>query len=331
MSDKDRDAEKRNPDEESVNPVDAVDVETVVDDAADDDAPATPWDSLTVEVDDAIDVEVSDDSGDADDGEPSEAPETSGGDRGEETGTDDALGEAERTALSIDGEIASDDKVMFRRSPTLALVHVTVSTRAKGGEPHDILHDVNLEFFTRRTHSVLVSSDEQRMAVVGLLAAMVSPTKGRVMYKSQDLREMSVQGYRGHFLGFIPQRFALRDELSALKNLVMTMDGSGRNFLKPKPRIAEELLLKAGLSEERHTLPVRDLLEVERRRVMVARALCCEPSVVLADEPTGRLGAEASESVLELLLSASRKADRCVIVVTSDESVAARADIQYTL
>ncbi|MBW3087429.1 ATP-binding cassette domain-containing protein [Bifidobacterium sp. 82T24] len=236
--------------------------------------------------------------------------------------------EAEHAAAHIDREIDTDDAFKFRSYPALALKHASYAPDRKGG---DVLHDVDMEFHARRFYSVWAQSEAERVAVVGLLSGLMAPTDGKVMFKSQELHELTPLEYRGHFMGLIPQRYALREDLSAVQNLVLTMEASGRNFLKAKPILAAEQLEAVGFPDAKNDRPVHDLLEVEKRKAAIARALVCEANVILADDPTGQLGDEARQEIMTLLRRLTRRDDHCVILVTEDKETAESADIMYRL
>lgn len=236
--------------------------------------------------------------------------------------------EAESTAKHIDREIRHKNDFKFKTYPTLALKHASYASDRKGG---DVLHDVSMEFYARKTHAVLVDAENERAAVMGLLSGLMRPTDGKVMFKSQELLELMPQEYRGHFVGMIPQRYALLPYLSAVQNIVMTMEASGRNFLKAKPILATELLEGVGFPDEKNDVPVSELLEIDRRKAAIARALACEPAVILADEPTGQLGDDGRDEVMKLLRSFTRKDDHCVVIVTEDRELAKSCDYTYTL
>ena len=236
--------------------------------------------------------------------------------------------EAESTAKHIDHEIRHKDAFKFKAYPVLALKHASYAPDRKGG---DVLHDVSMEFYARKTHAVLVDAESEHAAVMGLLSGLMRPTDGKVMFKSQDLLELMPQEYRGHFVGIVSQKYALLPYLSAVENIVMAMEASGRNFLKAKPILAAELLENVGFPDEKNDVRVNDLLEVERRKAAIARALACEPAVILTDEPTGQLGDDGRDEVLKLLRSLTRKDDHCVVIVTEDRDLAKSCDYTYTL
>ncbi|NEG95392.1 ATP-binding cassette domain-containing protein [Bifidobacterium sp. SMB2] len=244
-------------------------------------------------------------------------------------GSDEAEAvEAEHAASHIDNELGTGGDFAFRSYPVLALKHASYAPDSKGG---DVIHDANMEFHARRLYAIWAQSDAEHVAIGGLLSGLMAPTSGKVMFKSQELNELTPAEYRGHFMGLIPQRYALRPDLSAVQNLVLTMEASGRNFLKAKPILAAEMLETVGFPEEKNDKPVRDLLEVERRKAAIARALICEANVIIIDEPTGQLGEQAGHEIMKLLRRLPKRDDHCVIIVTGDKALAESADHMFAL
>ncbi|PJM74094.1 hypothetical protein CS006_02845 [Bifidobacterium primatium] len=236
--------------------------------------------------------------------------------------------EAEHAASHIDSELGAGGDFAFRSYPVLALKHASYAPDSKGG---DVIHDANMEFHARRLYAIWAQSEAEHVAIGGLLSGLMAPTSGKVMFKSQELNELTPAEYRGHFMGLIPQRYALRPDLSAVQNLVLTMEASGRNFLKAKPILAAEMLETVGFPEEKNDKPVRDLLEVERRKAAIARALICEANVIVIDEPTGQLGEQASHEIMKLLRRLPKRDDHCVIIITGDKALAESADHMFAL
>lgn len=133
------------------------------------------------------------------------------------------------------------DAFFFKANPTFALDHVTVTNRKTG---RNILDDLSLSFHAGATHAVLVDAEdrEQHQALLATMVGMVRTDRGNVMHKSTNLSDVEPVEMLGHRIGFIPQRFAFRPDLDAESNVLYAMDASNRNFLKPKPVIARELL-----------------------------------------------------------------------------------------
>ena len=104
--------------------------------------------------------------------------------------------------------------------------------------------DLSLSFHAGATHAVLVDAEdrEQHQALLATMVGMVRTDRGNVMHKSTNLSDVEPVEMLGHRIGFIPQRFAFRPDLDAESNVLYAMDASNRNFLKPKPVIARELL-----------------------------------------------------------------------------------------
>lgn len=233
---------------------------------------------------------------------------------------------ATSVSSQLDNEIKRNrkkDAFFFKANPTFALDHVTVTNRKTG---RNILDDLSLSFHAGATHAVLVDAEdrEQHQALLATMVGMVRTDRGNVMHKSANLSDVEPVEMLGHRIGFIPQRFAFRPDLDAESNVLYAMDASNRNFLKPKPIIARELLKSVGFDEVTFGLAVGEVSELNQRRVAIARALSCEAEVIIADEPTAGLDADDAAVVLDLLKKFKRDADRkrAIIVVTANPEVA---------
>jgi len=237
---------------------------------------------------------------------------------------------ATSVSSQLDNEIKRNrkkDAFFFKANPTFALDHVTVTNRKTG---RNILDDLSLSFHAGATHAVLVDAEdrEQHQALLATMVGMVRTDRGNVMHKSANLSDVEPAEMLGHRIGFIPQRFAFRPDLDAESNVLYAMDASNRNFLKPKPVIARELLKRVGFDEVTSGLAVGEVSELNQRRVAIARALSCEAEVIIADEPTAGLDADDAAVVLDLLKKFKRDADRkrAIIVVTTNPEVADAMD-----
>ncbi|MBW3082099.1 ATP-binding cassette domain-containing protein [Bifidobacterium phasiani] len=234
------------------------------------------------------------------------------------------------TAVStrIDRElgIGKDDEILLKSNPTFAFDAVGYRNRKTG---RNVVERLSLAFQAGGVYAVLVPADddELRAVLVGLMSGFLLPTEGSVMNKSANYMQLEPSELHGHRVGLVPQRFGVRADLSAVANVVYAMDASGRTFLKPKPVLARELLAAAGLDAGRCDAKAGALSQADRRRVAIARAICCEAQIVVADEPTGGLDDAERDAILATLRElATGDPQRCVIIVTSDETVAEAAD-----
>lgn len=203
--------------------------------------------------------------------------------------------------------------------PVLSLKHVDY-TRKVQGRPEQILDDVDLEFQRRRIYSVETTSPSGRAALMALITGLRAPTQGSVLFRGTDLRQLLASDYRGHQIGAIFGTDALRRDLTAVQNLVYTMDASGRTFLGPKDNLARHLLDEVGFPERLQDRLTADLGHLDFRLASVARALCCECDVLVADEPTEGLEPGDWDTLLATLKRVSRRHDCTVIILTSGGS-----------
>ncbi|WP_236036993.1 ATP-binding cassette domain-containing protein [Bifidobacterium simiiventris] len=233
-----------------------------------------------------------------------------------------ALRLSERLDKELGGNAA--DKVLLKSYPSLALNKVTVTDGKTG---HNTLDRVSADFYAGHIYAVKVESDDERVALLSVMTGMTRPNDGAVMNKSLNVLEIEPGELRGHRLGIIPQRYAVRADLNAEQNVLYAMNASGRTFLKPKPVIARELLQRVGFDSETPNTAVGKLPLVQQRLVAIARAISCDAEVIIADEPTGGLDADESVAVLKTLIGLTHgDPKRCVIVVTGDDEVAEVAE-----
>lgn len=215
------------------------------------------------------------------------------------------------------------DNFFLKSNPTFKLDHVTVTNRKTG---RNILDDLSLSFQAGSTHAVLVDEEDTELhqILLATMVGMIRTDRGNVMHKSTNIADIEPLDLLGHRFGFMPQRFAMREDLDAEGNLLYAMEASNRNFLKPKPVIARDLLKRVGFTEVTSGLPIGKLSELDKRRVAIARTMCCEAEVIIVDEPTAGLDGEDAAVVLDLLKKFKRDADRkrAIIVVTSNPDVA---------
>jgi len=165
-----------------------------------------------------------------------------------------------------------------------------------------------------------------KSTMLHLIAALDRPTSGTILVAGHDLAERrNLAAYRRADVGLVFQLHLLLPQLSAAQNVEIAMFGTGRSRAE-RHRRAWELLADVDLAGRERRTPAR-LSGGERQRVAIARALANEPSLLLADEPTGSLDEASVNRVLTLLRDLrQRRPQLTIIVVTHDPAVAANAD-----
>lgn len=231
---------------------------------------------------------------------------------------------AMRLSSRIDKELKRSKAASIRLKsyPTFSMNKVTVTDKKSG---RHVLDRMTQAFYAGHVYSVLLPDNDRVLheTLMGVMSGIIRPHDGNVMNKSANLLELEPGEVRGHRLGLVPQQYAVRDDMSAERNLAYAMDASGRTFLKPKTVIARELLHKVHFDVDTPNAPVGKLGVVEQRRVAIARAIACEAEVLIADEPTGGLNDDDSVEILQLLTSLTYgDPKRCVIILTESEAVA---------
>jgi len=206
----------------------------------------------------------------------------------------------------------------YRRGSTSRLERVLGETHERPSI--DALSEVSVTVDPGEFVSIMGPSGSGKSTLLHLLAGLDVPTAGHVRIDGTDIATLST-GERRRFrlddVGVIFQHFHLLDALSARTNVALPLVEQGIAPRKRKRR-AEELLDSVGLGDRTEHKP-RELSGGEQQRVAIARALVTDPSLVIADEPTGELDTDTAASVLDLL--ASTATDRTVVVASHDQQV----------
>jgi len=196
-------------------------------------------------------------------------------------------------------------------------------TYSSGGRELTVLSNITFELEAGAFVAILGPSGSGKSTLLGLLAGLDRPSAGDVHLDGVALGELSEDGrarVRGEKVGFVFQSFHLIPTLTAMENVQVPLELRG---LAARDR-ARELLERVGLGKRGHHFPAQ-LSGGEQQRVAVARAFSHAPRIVFADEPTGNLDAATGARVIELMSELNREVGTTLVLVTHDQSLAARA------
>jgi putative ABC transport system ATP-binding protein len=164
------------------------------------------------------------------------------------------------------------------------------------------------------------ASGSGKSTLLHLLGGLDVPTGGQVFFNGKPLDQIGLDDYRARQLGFIFQAFHLIPTLTAIENVQVPMLANGTDVTTRASR-AEALLLEMGLQHRLNQYP-NELSAGERQRVAIARALANNPSVLLADEPTGNLDSVNSAHMLVLLTQIQKARGMTLVIVTHENDIA---------
>jgi putative ABC transport system ATP-binding protein len=199
-----------------------------------------------------------------------------------------------------------------------------------GAEMLTILHALDLRIPDGQFVSVVGPSGSGKSTLLGLVAGLDAPTAGRIIIDGEDITVMNedqLAELRGEKLGFVFQSFHLIPSLTALENILVPMEIRG---LRDARERAQALLEDVDLVARAHHYPAQ-LSGGEQQRVAIARAFANNPTILLADEPTGNLDSKNGRHVFEMMVEMNRRRNATLVLVTHDHELAALADRQIAL
>ena len=184
-----------------------------------------------------------------------------------------------------------------------------------------VLENVDFSIGKGETAAIVGQSGSGKTTLLSLIAGLDRPDSGQIILEARDLARMNqdrLARYRARKIGIIFQQFHLMPHLTALENICLPLEIHRAAHIRDR---AVDMLERVGLADRHHHLPGQ-LSGGECQRVAIARALVIEPSLLLADEPTGNLDTATGDIIAELLFELVDKGGKSMVLVTHNPELA---------
>jgi putative ABC transport system ATP-binding protein len=193
------------------------------------------------------------------------------------------------------------------------------------GTPNEllVLDDVNLKIEDGEFVALVGASGSGKSTFMNIVGALDRPTSGEYAIDGVPVHSMTqneLSDIRGKKIGFVFQSFNLMGRSNALKNVELPMLYAGASS-KERARHAKELLELVGMGDRIHHLP-NELSGGQKQRVAIARSLANDPSIILADEPTGALDSKTGDMVMDIFKKVHKEKKKTILVITHSMEVA---------
>lgn len=189
----------------------------------------------------------------------------------------------------------------------------------------EIFRNINLKFQTGKLYVIFGPSGSGKTTFLNIMGGMEYGYTGKILFDNKDIREIDRAEFKRKMVSTVFQNYNLFDSFSALENLKIAVSIYGKEQYADSKKL-QILLERLGLSSDKHNRKVSMLSGGEQQRIAIARSIVSDAPVILADEPTGNLDYYNSEVIKKVLKSMAEKMNRCVIVVTHNESFKELAD-----
>lgn len=189
-----------------------------------------------------------------------------------------------------------------------------------------VLKKVTYEFESGKFYAIMGDSGSGKSTLMNIVAGLITKDAGNVYFNNKIIKgDKAFSELRNKEIGLVYQSYLLNEMMSALENVMLPLHLNKKLSSSKKEEIATEVLKDLGLKDRINHFP-KELSGGEQQRVAIARALVNNPSVILADEPTGNLDKKNEKYIFELFKKLAKE-DKCVIVVSHNEEIKKYADI----
>lgn len=195
-----------------------------------------------------------------------------------------------------------------------------------GKESVNVLRGISLEINSGEFVAIMGPSGSGKSTLMNIIGCLDRPTTGSYFLNEEDVskhKDQELAKVRNQSIGFVFQQFQLLPRLTALKNVELPMVYAGASKKEREER-ARDALTKVGLQDRVEHLP-NELSGGQKQRVAIARALVNDPSLILADEPTGALDTTTSVAIMDLFVQLNKEGTT-IVVVTHEPEVAEYAN-----
>ena len=193
-----------------------------------------------------------------------------------------------------------------------------------------VLKGINFEFEKGKTYAIKGKSGSGKTTLLSLISGLEKKYEGEIIYKDKKLSEMNLDNYRSQNVGIVFQSYNLLPHLTALENIILSMDIS-KVKVDDKKKLALSLMEQVGLDKDMANRRILKLSGGEQQRIAIARSLSYNPEIILADEPTGNLDHDTENEILNIFKDLAHKHNKCVIIVTHSKNVCDSVDKVYEL
>lgn len=193
-----------------------------------------------------------------------------------------------------------------------------------------VFKDINYEFEEGKMYAIKGKSGSGKTTLLSLITGLEKCTEGQILYDEKNLKKMNLDRYRNTDIGIVFQSYNLLPRLTAIENIILSMDIS-KVKVKNKKEKALELMKSVGLSEEHAKRKILKLSGGEQQRIAIARSLAYNPKIIIADEPTGNLDKDTENEILKIFRHLAKDENKCVIIVTHSQNVCDSVDVVYEL
>jgi ABC-type lipoprotein export system ATPase subunit len=195
------------------------------------------------------------------------------------------------------------------------------------------LKDISLTIKKGEFSAILGPSGSGKSTLMHIIGLLDQPSRGEILINDKDIATISddaLSSLRNEFVGFVFQQFNLINKLTILENILLPSVYARKKMSYDPVKKAWEIMERFGIASKANSYPNR-ISGGQQQRVAIARSLIMEPSLILADEPTGNLDTKTGDEIMKLLKELNKEQNITVLIVTHEPDIAAKTNRRITI
>src|SRR3989344_6011441 len=211
-------------------------------------------------------------------------------------------------------------------TPIVRIEHIEKTYELDDAVKFTALSDVSLTLHKGEFSALIGPSGSGKRTLMHIIGLLDKPTKGKIFINEKDTAHLSdneISTLRNEYVGFVFQQFNLINKLTVIENIILPTVYARKDLAYDPVKKAHEIMEKFGIAEKAKSYPNR-ISGGQQQRVAIARSLIMEPSLILADEPTGNLDTKTGKEIRKLLAQLNKEDTMTVLIVTHEKDIAAQ-------
>lgn len=193
------------------------------------------------------------------------------------------------------------------------------------GRNRYILNDINVELESGKIYVIIGKAGSGKSSLLAVMSGLDSYTSGKIKYKNKDLKDINKDIYRNSYVGSIFKDYNLLSRATVLDNILLPMSFK-KGKEKNKTKSVNDILNIVGIDKSKLHVKVENLLEQDKKKIYIAKALCNNPDLIISDDIIENCDETEKQQIIDIFIELAHKYNKCVVLATNSYRATSYAD-----